>query len=231
MNFVKATALMAASQQAARLRAPIASHAISRRRRGDEVFARIKEISLDLFIKEGFDSTTVDDLVARIGISRRTFFRYFASKEDVVFSWTDEEAEAAWPLMLDRSRNEESLAPMRRAFLALANRQACDLENTRRVMSLIFRTPALKGRLHNELARWQDKLNHALKASGIFDRQAFYKIRVQNAASVAAYMTAVQAWVTDAAGDDLISLVGAAFDALSDNAEANQPIEAASIQN
>jgi AcrR family transcriptional regulator len=231
LNFAEATDLIAISQRASRIHAPIASQAISRRRRGDEVFARIKEISLHLFIKDGFDSTTVDDLVSRIGISRRTFFRYFASKEDVVFSWTDEEAEAAWPLMLDRSRDEESLAPMRRAFLALANRQACDLENTRRVMSLIFRTPALKSRLHNELARWQDKLNDALEASGIFDRQTFYKVRVQNAASVAAYMTAVEAWVTDAAGDDLISLVGAAFDALSENAAANRLNESASIRN
>jgi len=231
LNYVEATPLMAVPQAASFLRAPIVRPAAPRRRRGDEVFANIKEISLDLYVKNGFDATTINDLVARIGISRRTFFRYFASKEDVVFSWIDEEAEVAWPLMLDRNTDEESLAPMRRAFLALANRQARDLENTRRVMALIFRTPALKGRLHNELVRWQDKLNHALEASGIFDRQTFYRIRVQNASSVAAYMTAVQAWVTDAADDDLTSLVVAAFDALTGNTGANNPNRIASIRN
>jgi AcrR family transcriptional regulator len=40
--------------------------------------------AIDLFAKEGFDETTVDDIVQAAGTSRRTFFRYFESKRDLI---------------------------------------------------------------------------------------------------------------------------------------------------
>ncbi|MGW6013497.1 TetR family transcriptional regulator [Streptomyces sp. NPDC055210] len=38
-----------------------------------------------LFVERGYEQTTVDDIVALAGVGRRSFFRYFPSKEDVVF--------------------------------------------------------------------------------------------------------------------------------------------------
>jgi AcrR family transcriptional regulator len=43
------------------------------------------ESAIALFAEFGFEKTTVDDIVAAAGCSQRTFFRHFASKEDVVF--------------------------------------------------------------------------------------------------------------------------------------------------
>ncbi|OZD08188.1 TetR family transcriptional regulator [Rhodococcus sp. 06-235-1A] len=42
--------------------------------------------ALDLFSVKGYESTTVDDIAGASGISRRTFFRQFRAKEDVVFA-------------------------------------------------------------------------------------------------------------------------------------------------
>lgn len=50
----------------------------------ETVRARIAEVALVLFDENGFEETTVDDIVAAVGISPRSFFRYFPSKEDVV---------------------------------------------------------------------------------------------------------------------------------------------------
>ncbi len=41
--------------------------------------------ALDLFVAQGYEATTVEDIVGVVGVGRRTFFRYFRSKEDVVF--------------------------------------------------------------------------------------------------------------------------------------------------
>ncbi|MCX5537196.1 TetR/AcrR family transcriptional regulator [Streptomyces sp. NBC_00006] len=45
----------------------------------------LAEAAFQLFLERGFERTTVDDIVARAGVGRRSFFRYFPSKEDVVF--------------------------------------------------------------------------------------------------------------------------------------------------
>ncbi|MEV1044317.1 TetR family transcriptional regulator [Streptomyces sp. NPDC049916] len=45
----------------------------------------LAQAAFQLFLERGFERTTVDDIVARAGVGRRSFFRYFPSKEDVVF--------------------------------------------------------------------------------------------------------------------------------------------------
>jgi mycofactocin system transcriptional regulator len=52
--------------------------------------AELEEIALDLFIRNGFTATTLDDIATAAGIARRTFFGYYSSKNDVV--WGDFDA-------------------------------------------------------------------------------------------------------------------------------------------
>ncbi|MCR3722249.1 MULTISPECIES: TetR family transcriptional regulator [Prauserella salsuginis group] len=50
----------------------------------------ITRAAIDLFLAHGYDTTTVDDIAAAAGVGRRTFFRYFRSKEDSIFPNHDE---------------------------------------------------------------------------------------------------------------------------------------------
>ncbi|MFD7614959.1 TetR/AcrR family transcriptional regulator [Streptomyces sp. NPDC059828] len=45
----------------------------------------LAEAAFQLFMERGYEQTTVDDIVARAGVGRRSFFRHFPSKEDAVF--------------------------------------------------------------------------------------------------------------------------------------------------
>ena len=49
--------------------------------------AELERLGFELFARQGFDATTVEDIARSAGIGRRTFFRYFASKNDLV--WGD----------------------------------------------------------------------------------------------------------------------------------------------
>lgn len=46
---------------------------------------RIAAAARELFASQGYDRTTVDAIAERAGVARRTFFRYFGSKDDVIF--------------------------------------------------------------------------------------------------------------------------------------------------
>lgn len=60
-----------------------------RERKRRETQQRIAEVGQRLFLSQGYDSTTLDAIAAEAGISRRTFFSYFKSKDDIIFFWLE----------------------------------------------------------------------------------------------------------------------------------------------
>lgn len=61
-------------------------------RRRQQTKLRLTDEAIRLTIERGFDHFTVDELAEAVGISRRTFFNYFASKEDVLLGDQREDA-------------------------------------------------------------------------------------------------------------------------------------------
>jgi len=88
-------------------------------RDADQRRADIVEAALTLFAQRGYKQTTADDIAERAGVSRRTFFYYFASKDDVLF--TIDEAEMAALSELVRQQ-PAGLSPVEAVLTAFAAR-------------------------------------------------------------------------------------------------------------
>ncbi len=117
--------------------------------------AELELVARELFAARGFDETTVDDIAAAAGIGRRTFFRYFASKNDVV--WGDFEQGLAD--LRARLRSSDPDQPLRAALHeAVLAFNALDEEGTawhRDRMALILRVPALQAHSTLRYAAWR----------------------------------------------------------------------------
>lgn len=105
--------------------------------------AEISHMALRLFIANGFDDTTVDDVARAVGISRRTLFRYFASKNDLPWGEFDK--------LLDQMRIRLATAPddvslreqMRQAILEFNRVPSEEASNHRGRMELLLKVPTL----------------------------------------------------------------------------------------
>lgn len=82
---------------------------------------RIAEAGLKLFAEKGYEATTLDEITAAAGISRRTFFYYLKSKEDVLLARESGHfPQALRPTFLQQSPHGLPLDAARKTFLALA---------------------------------------------------------------------------------------------------------------
>ncbi|GAA1869700.1 mycofactocin system transcriptional regulator [Pseudonocardia ailaonensis] len=117
--------------------------------------SEIEHIALDLFTERGFDSTTVDDVAQAAGIGRRTFFRYYASKNDVPWGAFDE--------MLERMRARFALLPGNVPVMAGIRETVLDFNDVpadeqpwhRQRLRLILETPTLQAHSTLRYAEWR----------------------------------------------------------------------------
>ena len=135
-----------------------------RERKRHRTRAAVIDAALALFIDEGFDQVTVERIAERAQIAPRTFFRYFASKEDVVFADDD----ALHALLVEAlGRQPPDVAPLV-AALAASQAVAGELEPRRSDLvhreRLLEHTPSLRARDLAKRARWQDDMAVLLEA-------------------------------------------------------------------
>ena len=77
-----------------------------RTRRSQLMVDTLEEVALKLFEQQGFDAVTVDDVAAEARISPRTFYRYFAAKEDVLQVSIERRSEALRMMLAARPEGE-----------------------------------------------------------------------------------------------------------------------------
>ena len=117
--------------------------------------AELEQVAFGLFDRQGFEGTTVGDIARAAGIGRRTFFRYFASKNDVPWGGFEERLE----LMRGRLAGCPPQTPMTEAIrlgLITFNQIPAGQEGWhRRRLELILGVPALQAHSTLRYAAWR----------------------------------------------------------------------------
>jgi AcrR family transcriptional regulator len=124
---------------------------------------RLEQAAFDLFLDRGYDQTSVTELAEAADVAERTFFRYFATKDDVVFAKLDEDIDDCVRFMEAELRSDTpSWADVANGLQAFCRHYEPEKAVTQRRSELVTRTPVLADRAHVGQAKWRQRITALL---------------------------------------------------------------------
>lgn len=124
---------------------------------------RLVDIALSLFEARGFDEVTVEEIADAAMVSPRTFYRYFGSKEGVLYHDQDQQLTLVREAIADHPAGEPPMAALRAGVMVLARRSDADVELTRRRLALSETNESLGAHQRNTLQpRWEQTIAEAI---------------------------------------------------------------------
>jgi AcrR family transcriptional regulator len=152
-----------------------------------------------LFQRKGFDATTVDEIADAVDISPRTFFRYFASKEEVALSLLDDQLAAMLDLFTRRPPTEPVLEALRNAAVEVmraceAGERGFDTTHFESMQYLMSGSPALAAHvLERGATRLTELANQIAIRMGV-DHRTDPRPYMVASVTVCSVQTAINAW-------------------------------------
>jgi AcrR family transcriptional regulator len=179
-----------------------------------KIRAQLVDAALKLFTERGFEATTVDDIVELVEVSRRTFFRYFDSKEDVVLAFTDRVGEEISNGLAARPPGEPPLTSVRLALGPLVDLYDAERDRALLLAKLTEEAVGIRARHLDRQDRWQRRLATEMAARMKLDPQKDLQPPLVAAVALTAIDVAVRAWTASGGRSNLSELVNTAFSAL-----------------
>jgi AcrR family transcriptional regulator len=168
--------------------------------------------ALRQFAARGYDHVTVEDIVHDCEVSYRTFFRYFATKEDVLFADGDRGRANLLAALAEQPPGVRPLAALRAAVRALAEEYEHDRATILLRSRIITDTPELRTRAVERQHGWESAAVEELRRSGRADGLSELDVRLLVAAATTALRVATELWIADDGHGDLRDLLDAALD-------------------
>ncbi|WP_030388575.1 TetR/AcrR family transcriptional regulator [Streptomyces sp. NRRL S-241] len=179
------------------------------------VVASIFDTAMRLFAEQGYEATTIAQIAKEAGISQRSLFRYFGTKEDIVCGEQEEHGELLRAAVEAQPAAATPWQALRAGFEALMDAHG-SAEQLLEITSLIFGTPSLRARYTQKRLRWQELVLPAVTARMTAGEGPVSEVR---AAAVVATVfacvdAATEAWVRSGGRTDLASLYDEALAAV-----------------
>lgn len=129
-----------------------------RARKQQLVSAAIRRAAWELFTRRGYETTTVEEIAAAAGVSRRTVFRHYASKEDVVVGTFDALVDEYVEAVSQRPTREPPFVSIEHALVPVLASRVADPDAGRAIIRLMRESPGLSRARLDRLARIEDRL-------------------------------------------------------------------------
>jgi TetR/AcrR family transcriptional regulator, regulator of mycofactocin system len=158
--------------------------------------ARIEQAALDLFTRLRFENVTTDEVADAAGISRRTFFRYFATKADAVWGDFTAHVDRLELLLAATDDDQPVLASICAAYVEVNDYAAAELPLLRQRLRLILGEPALQAHSqvrYNEVDRVVAE--HVARRTGASPEALVPRLVATS--TRAAATTAFEVWLAD----------------------------------
>ncbi|MFD0483196.1 TetR family transcriptional regulator [Kineococcus sp. GCM10028916] len=178
-------------------------------------------VALELFLDQGYDETTVDQIAAATGMSQRTFFRYFPSKDAVLSRTMATTGEDMAAVLAARPAEETPWTALRHTFqwmaeLSLARERSLDLSR------MMLKVPEMNGQHVDKETNWRRSLSEIL-VSRLFSTspdlprdEAELRADTLAAAGMACLTVAMTQWVDSDGVQSLTDLIDSAMKAITD---------------
>jgi TetR/AcrR family transcriptional regulator, regulator of mycofactocin system len=161
---------------------------------------KLELIALRLFTAQGFEETTIDQIAAEAGVSRRAFFRYFGSKPDVLWGEFDSEVATIRALLDGVPAGLPVMEAVRQAVLAANHYRAADVPELRARMALIGSVPALMASATVHYDAWERAISDFVARRAGQPADSLYPLAVGRA-TLAACRAGYDRWVVHADAD------------------------------
>lgn len=179
-----------------------------RERNRRQTLQHIAEVGIELFLAKGYDATTLDEIAAAAGISRRTFFYYFKSKDDILLAHLagyDDELKAS---VLEHASAGSPIDVVREAMLDVAAR--FETSRLMAIIRLIRQSEALSAsRYGNNLRREQVVYETLCEIWPARERRD--RLRLVAMVSIGTLRLAVDTWIEHGRKRKLTTYVQDAF--------------------
>ncbi|WP_062980018.1 TetR family transcriptional regulator [Nocardia flavorosea] len=184
--------------------------------RTQEIRKHLTEVALRLFDDNGYDAVSVDNIAAIAGVSQRTFFRYFQSKDDLVLQYERSLHARLLAALAQRPPEEGPVTALRSAYLETATTTAGHRARIRRRGQLLAASPALRSRASGERTAGVDDITGvlALRRSGTDPGEYEWQLRVIATALSAVAAEAWTRWVFHGGDTDPADQLAEAFSLL-----------------
>ncbi|MEI2654143.1 MAG: TetR family transcriptional regulator [Microthrixaceae bacterium] len=123
---------------------------------------RLEDVALELFERDGYDKTTIEQIAAGAGLAPRTFFSYFATKDDLVLADYTDRLHRILDELDRRPTDESAWDALRAAFAAVAADYEAEADRLRRRFTIMAHNPSVFARNLQLQATWEQALSEHL---------------------------------------------------------------------